>query len=728
MLGYTQPFPLQDNSNAQPFIHNSYICYVPSQNKMMPRHDCKWNETETTALSNPEPNTSNDSDGVTTTEEEFDYSLLGPLTVTDSWDPEAIIRSTIPDVTDQLDREPMAISHPISETFEAPLSRAERRRPAKPTNKFMEFLESQQRSRRTPKAKASANLTEAYVDPKTLTEAFARPDAMHWRVAWQTEMTRLEIRNTWAELPPEEVPDKNPIKSKYTFRMSIRPDGTLKYRVRLVACGYSQIQGADYEDTFAPTAKYRSWCIILQLAAMFGWDIEGIDVELAFLESDVDKLLYLTLPKDVYRNKLTGKPIVVRLLRSLYGLKQAGELWYQFLKTIILQYNFTRLKHDQCVYVKRDLETGDVTIVICYVDDILIIGNNSGTIAETITHLKDNVTNITGGEVRRYVGVDIKRDLERHTISLSQKPYISKFVEQTIPADASSKPTPMPETIDYSKLGDGSVKPIQDVVGKLRYLADRTRPDISTAVGMLGSAAANPTKAHLKGIEHLAGYLKGTQDLALVLGGDDTEVKLFGYTDASHLPDDTSKPRLGYCFFLNLTSGTIFARSVKDSTISHSSCESEIKAIDNAIRMAIWLRGFLEELGFEQFEPTVLHTDSVSAKALADICNIGTNSSHLVMRINYIHECVEAGIISLKYINTLNEVADVLTKLLPVEPHEQHSRFLLEGHNSQEPVAMPDTEHKKAKSDFTLDHRTGKWKHRLNQANQAVFFPNEVYY
>jgi len=145
--------------------------------------------------------------------------------------------------------------------------------------------------------------------------------------------------------------------------------------------------------------------------------------------------------------------------------------------------------------------------------------------------------------------------------------------------------------------------------------------------------------------------------------------------------------------------------------------------------MAIWLRGFLEELGFEQFEPTVLHTDSVSAKALADICNIGTNSSHLVMRINYIHECVEAGIISLKYINTLNEVADVLTKLLPVEPHEQHSRFLLEGHNSQEPVvAMPDTEHKKAKSDFTLDHRTGKWKHRLNQANQAVFFPNEVYY
>ena len=450
---------------------------------------------------------------------------------------------------------------------------------------------------------------------------------------------------------------------------------------------------------------------------MFGWIIEGIDVELAFLESDIDKLILMTLPKDVYRNPITGKPIIVRLKRSLYGLKQAGELWYQFINTVIQQQGFKRLKHDQCVYVKRDLETGEVAIVVCYVDDILFLGNTPDTITAMIDHLKANVTNITGmGEVRRYVGVDIKRDLDRHTISLSQKPYTTTFVDQNIPDDMTSKPIPMSETMDYSKLGDGSVKPIQDKVGQLRYLADRTRPDISTAVGILGTAAANPTKAHLKGVEHLARYLKGTKDLALILGGDDQVVKLFGYTDASHLPDDSSKPRLGYCFFLNLTSGTIYARSVKDTTVSHSSCESEIKAIDNAIRMAIWLRGFLEELGFKQVEPTVLHTDSVSAKALADICNIGTNSSHLVMRINYIHECVEAGIIQLKYINTLNEVADILTKLLPVEAHERHSQFLLEGHNCQQPVVMPLIPKKRHKSDFTIDRQTGKWKHKLNGA------------
>ena len=119
--------------------------------------------------------------------------------------------------------------------------------------------------------------------------------------------------------------------------------------------------------------------------------------------------------------------------------------------------------------------------------------------------------------------------------------------------------------------------------------------------------------------------------------------------------------------------------------MSHSSCESEIKAIDGAIRQAVWMRGILAELGFPQNGPTVLYTDSVSAKALADTARLGSNSSHLVLRINYIHECIENGTIELKYITTENEVADVLTKLLPLPTHEQHTRILLHGHGGKEP-------------------------------------------
>ena len=92
------------------------------------------------------------------------------------------------------------------------------------------------------------------------------------------------------------------MKSKYAFRVTVNVDGTLKHRCRLVGCGYSQILGQDYDDTFAPTAKYRSLCILLHLAAVFDWDINGLDVEQAFLESDIDKEIYMTLPKTVYED------------------------------------------------------------------------------------------------------------------------------------------------------------------------------------------------------------------------------------------------------------------------------------------------------------------------------------------------------------------------------------------------------------------------------------------
>jgi hypothetical protein len=234
---------------------------------------------------------------------------------------------------------------------------------------------------------------------------------------------------------------------------------------------------------------------------------------------------------------------------------------------------------------------------------------------------------------------------------------------------------------DYNTPGDGTYPPIQKQVGEFRFLADRTRPDIQAAVGILGSSAVMPNKAHLKGVDHLARYIKGSRDMLLTFGGsDDSKVELFCYTDAAHLQDTTSKPRMGYAFFLNLESGTVYAKSVKSNTVSHSSCEAEAKAIDAAAIQTIWLRGFLAELGFTQTEPTVFYTDSASAIDLGELFRVGKNSIHMTMRLNFIHECIQNRTISLKYINTNLEVADVLTKLLPVSAHELHTQRLMKGH------------------------------------------------
>jgi hypothetical protein len=117
---------------------------------------------------------------------------------------------------------------------------------------------------------------------------------------------------------------------------------------------------------------------------------------------------------------------------------------------------------------------------------------------------------------------------------------------------------------------------------------------------------------------------------------------------------------MGYAFFLNLESGTVYAKSLKSNSVSHSSCESKTKAIDAAIIQAIWIRGFLAKLGFPQTEPTVFYTDSASAIDLGELFRVGKNSIHMTMRLNFIHECIQDNIISLKYINTDLQVADVL--------------------------------------------------------------------
>ena len=142
------------------------------------------------------------------------------------------------------------------------------------------------------------------------------------------------------------------------------------------------------------------------------------------------------------------------------------------------------------------------------------------------------------------------------------------------------------------------------------------------------------------------------------------QIKLFAMADAAYVPGRDSKSKLGFTFFLNLNSGTICAKSKRDTTISHSSTEAEIKAIDMAVIKALWFRGFLEELGFPQTEPTEIITDNHAAKIISDQNSLTEKTAHIVMRINFIHQEIESGTIKLKWINTENNVSDILTKPL----------------------------------------------------------------
>jgi hypothetical protein len=146
---------------------------------------------------------------------------------------------------------------------------------------------------------------------------------------------------------------------------------------------------------------------------------------------------------------------------------------------------------------------------------------------------------------------------------------------------------------------------------------------------------------------------------------------------------------MGYAVFLNLESGAIMARSHRDTTVSHSSFEIEIKALDELIRALVWIRGFLTELGYCQDEiPTPIYIDNEAAIRVGNTYQLSEQTNHMVVRLNYIHQQVRNKTVILKYIDTGNNVADTLTKALPHDSFILHTERLLHGFGGKPIVAQ----------------------------------------
>ena len=191
--------------------------------------------------------------------------------------------------------------------------------------------------------------------PHNYQEAISGPHSAEWAAALQHELKSLAERN-WCTICSEtdqKDPSKRGIKSKLCFKIKVNPDKTFKFKVRLVACGYSQRYGRDFMRTFWPTVHWKSICTVLHLAAVFDWEITGFDVQNAFVEGQLEEDIYMFLPKEVSTNP-DGSQVKVKLNKSLYGLKQAGFVWNTKLVKDLLSIGFKQSIYDKCVFVYTD--------------------------------------------------------------------------------------------------------------------------------------------------------------------------------------------------------------------------------------------------------------------------------------------------------------------------------------------------------------------------------------
>lgn len=238
---------------------------------------------------------------------------------------------------------------------------------------------------------------------------------------------------------------------KWIYKNKYRSDGSLdKHKVRLVAKGYAQKEGIDYDETFAPTAKWATIHSLLAMSAQHGWKVHQMDVKTTFLNGDLKENVYMTQPKGFAVKGMEHK--VCKLIESLYGLKQAPHAWYEKLTEHLLKVNFKLFNLDDAtLFVKKVGKT--IVYLEVYVDDLWITRNNEGFIASVKQDLKKGFEMTDMGNLHYYLGIEVVQASQY--IFISQKKYVGELLNKFGMVDCNPLSTPMEHNLKLtSKKGN----------------------------------------------------------------------------------------------------------------------------------------------------------------------------------------------------------------------------------------------------------------------------------
>ena len=503
--------------------------------------------------------------------------------------------------------------------------------------------------------------------PNTLKEALNGEHGAEWMESMVKEYNGLKETGTFKIVPRKEA--RNVVKPKWVYKVKRRPDGSPLFKSRLVAKGFSQREGIDYFDTWAPTARHTTARAFLHLAASNDMLIEAMDVDQAFLQGELLEEIYMEPPPGM--SDTPGPEFVWRLERPLYGLKQSPRRWHAKLKAVLLQLGFRPTHSDPSLYVAA---TGEGTWILVYVDDMLLAASNQAELRALKEALKRSFPMKELGEVQTYLGMEVTRNRAKRELYLSQKRYITDLLHRFGQTECKEHPTPLAVNHNLGLPTESEVaapghERYAELLGGIMYLMVCTRPDIAHAVSVLsrfiGTDRHGPQ--HWTAALRLLGYLKGTARHKLVLGGFNTCLE--GHSDSSWADDLVQRrSSQGYCF--NLGSGVISWKAGRSPAVALSTCEAELYAGTAAAQDAVWLMQLLRDLGHAQDAPT-LWCDNESTVAMTKDPLFSARSKHIEARYFFIRELVQAGRIKTRHIRGIDNVADIFTKPLSQEDHQR---------------------------------------------------------
>jgi hypothetical protein len=507
--------------------------------------------------------------------------------------------------------------------------------------------------------------------PRTYNEAMKTSESEKWLEAMESEMKSLAKNNVWELVPLPK--GRKLVDCRWVLGRKYNSEGKPdRYKARLVAKGFTQEYGLDYEETFAPVVHFNSLRMFLTLAVYSKMNVQQMDVVTAFLYGELEEEIFMKQAPGFEEKTEDG--LVCKLKKSLYGLKQSPRQWYKLLDKFLRDKGYRRSDVDPCIYVKGDDK--DVIMIALYVDDLIIASNSEKLMKETKRNLCDRFEMKDLGRLHYCLGIEIVwRD--NGTCMFNQSKYIGNVLERFGMKDCKPVSTPINSGTKLTKemspktdeeISEMNLVPYRSAVGSLIYLVTGTRPDIAVAVGEVAKYSNNPGKQHWMAVKRILRYLKETINFGI--NCDPKSIDLEGYSDADWAGDlDTRRSTTGYLF--KLGGVPICWKSKRQPTVALSTAEAEYMALSMAVQTAIWIRKLLKDFDFASEEPTVIYEDNQGCIAMAKNPVNHERTKHIDIRYNFVRERVEDKTIVVKYLETTEMLADILTKGLSRDQHRK---------------------------------------------------------
>ncbi|GJV11518.1 putative ribonuclease H-like domain-containing protein, partial [Tanacetum coccineum] len=489
-------------------------------------------------------------------------------------------------------------------------------------------------------------------EPKKVSQALADES---WVEAMQEELLQFKLQDVWVLC---DLPDgKRVIGTKWVFRNKRDERGTIiKNKARLVAQGYRQEEGVDYDEVFAPVARIEAIRLFLAFASFMGFTVYQMDVKSAFLYGNITEEVYVKQPPGFEDPAHPNK--VYRVVKALYGLHQAPRAWYERLSTFLLKHGYRRGAIDKTLFIKKDRR--DIMLVQVYVDDI-IFGSTKPSMVKDFEELMQKEFKMSSmGELTFFLGLQVKQTTAG--IFLSQDKYVkdilNKFDFRTI--KPASTPIEAHKSLGKDEEGeDVDVHLYRSMIGCLMYLT-ASRPDIMFAVCLCARFQVTPKVSHMHAVKRIFRYLKHQPKLGLWYPKD-SPFHLEAFSDSDYAGDNHDRRSTsGGCQYLGRR--LVSWQCKKQTIVAISSTEAKYVAAASCCAQVLWMQNQLLDYGFN-FMNTEIHIDNESTICIVKNPVLHSKTKHIQIRHHFIRDCYEQRLINVVKATTslrvINEVPHI---------------------------------------------------------------------